>query len=100
MQGIRSNPLDPEGRPTVQDLQKHDVSEKTSEQMLGMLGKLDAQEKRQLIHEVLSPLGQNLIVTPKEIDSFISHIARIVANGINCALHETVNMENVSSHLH
>lgn len=100
MHGIRSNPLDPENRPTVRDLQKHEVSQETSQQMMGMLGSLDATEKRQLIHEVLSPLGQNLIVTPKEIDSFISHIARIVSNGVNCALHETVNMDNVSSHLH
>lgn len=100
MHGVRSNPLDPQGRPTVRDLKKHEVSKETSEKMLGMLGTLNETEKRQLIHEVLSPLGQNLIVTPKEVDSFISHIARIVSNGVNCALHEAVDMENVSSHLH
>jgi spore protease len=100
MQGIRSNPLDPHNRPTVRELQAHSVPNETQSRMLGMFGTLKPNEKRQLIHEVLSPLGQNLIVTPKEVDSFIYHIAKVVANGVNCALHEAVNMDNVASHLH
>lgn len=99
MKGIRSNPLDPYNRPTVKDLQQHEVPTETRNQMLGMLGGLDSNEKKQLIHEVLSPLGQNLIVTPKEVDSFIANIAKMVANGVNCALHEAVTMDNVASHL-
>ncbi len=47
---------------------------------------------------VLTPLGQNLIVTPKEVDAFVADIGKVVADGLNCALHEAVTIENVSAH--
>nr|WP_093229023.1 GPR endopeptidase [Thermoflavimicrobium dichotomicum] len=100
MQGIRSNPLDPYNRATVRELTQLQVPDETKNRMLGMIGALSEDEKRQLIHEVLMPLGQNLIVTPKEVDAFIADIAKLVANGINCALHEAVTLENATSHLH
>lgn len=99
MQGVRSNPLDPYNRPTVRELQEHEVPKETRNRMMGMFGGLDSEEKRQLIQEVLAPLGQNLIVTPKEVDSFIANIAKLVANGVNCALHEAVTIDNVASHV-
>jgi spore protease len=97
--GVRPNPLDPNGRPTVKDLQSHPVPPETGQKMMGLIGKLSPEEKRQLIHEVLAPLGQNLIVTPKEVDEFIANMAKMIANSINCALHEAVNMDNVASHV-
>ena len=97
--GEKSNPLDPHNRPTVNDLRNYQPPRGTSQEVLGMFGHLEEQEKRQLIHEVLSPLGQNLIVTPKEVDSFIANVAKMIANGVNCALHEAVTMDNVASHI-
>ncbi|OEF96932.1 GPR endopeptidase [Vulcanibacillus modesticaldus] len=67
---------------------------------LGLIGSLTENEKRQLIHEVLSPLGYNLIVTPKEVDTFMEDMANILANGLNMALHRSVDKENVSSYTH
>ncbi len=64
------------------------------EAIFGMIGTLNEAEKRQLIQEVLSPLGHNLMVTPKEIDGFIHDMAHLIANGINSALHT-----HVDSHL-
>lgn len=61
---------------------------------LGMIGVLPDEEKRKLIYEVLSPLGHNLMVTPKEVDVFIEDMANLLANGLNSALHHTVNQEN------
>ncbi|MBB6454335.1 spore protease [Salirhabdus euzebyi] len=61
---------------------------------LGMVGSLPEEEKRQLIGEVLSPLGHNLMVTPKEVDGFIEDMAHLLASGINGALHEAVQQEN------
>lgn len=52
------------------------------------------QEKKQMIHEILQPLGQNLMVTPKEIDQFIDDIATVVANGLNMALHSSITPED------
>lgn len=100
LRGEKSNPLDPLNRATVKDLQKQQISDQTRSQMLGMIGTLSPAEKRELIQEVLMPLGQNLIVTPKEVDSFIGDMAKLIANAINCALHEVVTMDNVASHVH
>lgn len=67
---------------------------------LGLVGTLSEEEKRQLIHEVLAPMGYNLVVTPKEVDTFIEDIANIIANGLNMALHKAINRENVFSYTH
>lgn len=99
LKGERSNPLDVWNRPTVKDLQKQEVPEDVQQQLMGIVGGLSPENKRSLIEEVLSPLGQNLIVTPKEVDSFIANIAKCIANGLNCALHEAVDMDNVATHV-
>jgi spore protease len=74
--------------------------EKERQSFLGIVGTLDENEKRQLIHEVLSPLGHNLMVTPKEIDTFIDDMANVLANGLNTALHEKVSQDNKGSYNH
>lgn len=61
---------------------------------LGMIGTLEEEEKRKLISEVLSPLGHNLMVTPKEVDVFIEDMANLLANGLNAALHKSINQDN------
>ncbi|WP_462412275.1 GPR endopeptidase [Neobacillus sp. Marseille-QA0830] len=61
---------------------------------LGIIGTLPDDEKRKLIYEVLSPLGHNLMVTPKEVDVFIEDMANLIANGLNSALHSSVNQDN------
>lgn len=95
-----NNPLDPLNRPNLKELQSQQVPEKTRSKMMGMIGTLSDHEKRQLIHEVLSPLGQNLIVTPKEVDAFIENIGNLIANGLNSALHQAVDMGNVEAYTH
>lgn len=75
-------------------------NEDNNGKFLGLVGTLSEEEKRQLIHEVLAPLGYNLVVTPKEVDTFIEDIANIIANGLNMALHKAINRENVFSYTH
>ncbi|GGA36623.1 germination protease [Kroppenstedtia guangzhouensis] len=94
-----TNPLDPLNRPNLKEIRDQKISSRTSQQMLGMVGTLDSEEKRRLINEVLNPLGQNLIVTPKEVDMFIGDMGKLVADGLNCALHEAITPENVSAHI-
>lgn len=65
--------------------------EKSRETFLGLIGNLDEDEKRELIHDVLSPLGHNLMVTPKEVDVFVGDVSKMVAIGINSALHDLGN---------
>ncbi|WP_232695412.1 GPR endopeptidase [Brevibacillus daliensis] len=67
---------------------------------MGLVGQLPDEEKRQLIHEVLRPLGQDLVVTPKEVDDFMEGISNVVATGLNQALHPAVSKENAASYTH
>ncbi|WP_339178049.1 GPR endopeptidase [Oceanobacillus sp. FSL W7-1293] len=68
------------------------------EKLFGFVGGLSEEEKRQLIMEVLTPIGHNLMVTPKEVDGFMIDMAEVIANGLNAALHETVTIDNFSSY--
>ncbi len=70
--------------------------EKHRKTFLGLIGTLPDEEKRKLIYEVLSPLGHNLMVTPKEVDVFIEDMANLIAGGLNSALHQSVNRENAA----
>ena len=92
------HPLDPVNLPDLRELEGQEITPELRSRFLGLIGGLSPEEKRQLIHEVLTPLGQNLIVTPKEVDAFVADIGKVVADGLNCALHEAVTMDNVSSH--
>jgi len=71
-----------------------------NQKFLGLIGTLNEQEKRELIHEVLTPMGHNLMVTPKEVDTFMEDMANILANGLNMALHKSIDMDNVSAYTH
>jgi len=66
--------------------------------ILGMLHAISGEERLQLVKEVLQPMGHDLLVTPKEVDSFIEDIANIIASGLNAALHEAVNMDNTGAY--
>jgi spore protease len=68
--------------------------EKHRKTFLGIVGTLPDDEKRKLIQEVLSPLGHNLMVTPKEVDVFIEDMANLIANGLNASLHSSINQDN------
>jgi spore protease len=68
--------------------------EKHRKTFLGMIGTLEDEEKRKLIYEVLSPIGHNLMVTPKEVDVFIEDMANLIANGLNASLHNAVDQGN------
>lgn len=60
--------------------------------LLGLVGDLSENETRQLIYEVLSPVGYNLMVTPKEVDFVIEKLSNIISQGINKTLHKKKNL--------
>jgi spore protease len=72
--------------------------EKQRQTFLGIVGTLSDEEKRKLISEVLTPIGHNLMVTPKEVDGFMIDMASVISNGVNAALHEKVNVDNFASY--
>lgn len=71
-----------------------------SDHILGLVNQMEENERLQLVREVLSPLGHDLLVTPKEIDEFIEDIANIIASGLNASLHEAVDSSNVAAYTH
>lgn len=66
------------------------TNKKDRSKLLGLVGNLDDVEMRQLIFEVLTPVGYNLMVTPKEIDFMIEKLSYIIGEGINKSLHKSV----------
>ncbi len=71
-----------------------------TDRILGLLDSMREEERLALVKEVLDPLGHDLLVTPKEIDQFIEDISNIIASGLNAALHEAVDVDNVSAYTH
>ncbi len=63
------------------------------------LKNIDREEKYQLIKQALNPFVGHLIVTPKEIDDIINRVSKVVANGLNMALHEGIAMEDMGKYL-
>jgi len=60
------------------------------ENLLGLIGNLNNKEIRELLFEVLTPIGYNLMVTPKEIDFILEKLCNLLSNGINRALHKKI----------
>lgn len=67
------------------------IDESLKQELFGMVGSLNEDEVKQLIFEVLTPIGYNLMVTPKEVDFEIEKLSDIIGNGINRALHNNVD---------
>jgi spore protease len=65
-----------------------------------MMKGIDRDEKYQLIQEVLNPYIGSLIVTPKEIDDIIERISKVIANGLNIALHQGITLDDVNRYVH
>ena len=65
-----------------------------------ILNQFTLEQKRGLISEVLQPLGNNLMVTPKEIDELVEDAAHVVAMGINIALHSSMTLDDAKQLTH
>ena len=59
--------------------------------LLGLFGSLNKNEKRILINEVLTDINLDLIVTPSEIDFLIDKLSNMIASAINNCLHKEIN---------
>lgn len=79
---------------TLRDYKNHhkELSKEEKMQLLGEIGTLTDNEVKELIFEVLTPIGYNMMVTPKEIDFVIDKTSNILANSINKALHKNFDI--------
>ncbi len=68
-----------------------EVTDNDKKELLGLLGNFNDLEIKELVFEVLNPIGYNLMVTPKEIDFVIEKLADIIGGSINRSLHDKVD---------
>ncbi len=64
------------------------IKKEEKEKLLGMIGSLSKEETKSLIYEILTPIGYNLMVTPKEEDFIIEKLSELIGEGINKTLHK------------
>ncbi len=64
-----------------------------------MISQIDREDKYRMIIELLEPYSGNLVVTPKDTDEIVEYLSKLVANGINMALHENIGPEDVDRFL-
>ncbi len=70
--------------------QKFKINKEEKEKILGMVGTLSETETKELIYEILNPIGYNLMVTPKEEDFVITKLSEVISSGLNKALHKQI----------
>lgn len=68
-------------------------------EIFNMLEKIDKDEKYKLIREVLNPYVGDLFVTPKEVDSVVDRLSKIISNSINISVHPKLEKEDINRYL-
>ena len=75
--------------PTInRNYKDHDktLNKEERKEVMGLIGNLSDDEIKALITEVLTPLGYNLLVTPKEIDFVITKLSELLSKALNKSL--------------
>ncbi len=70
------------------------LSKEESSIFLGLIGNLTDIEKKLLISNVLTPIGYNLVVTPKEIDFVVQKLTDLISSAINKSIHN-ISTKNI-----
>ena len=65
-----------------------DATMENKKTLLGLVGLLSEKELSSLTYEVLTPIGYNLMVTPKEVDFVMEKLSEIISYGINHTIHK------------
>lgn len=64
-----------------------------------MLKSLDRNEKQRMIEEILNPYVGSLMVTPKEVDSVIDSVSKVISTGINIALQPALDIKEINNYI-
>ena len=72
------------------NINSNNINTHDKKELFGLIGNLSEDEIKQLIREVLNPIGYNMIVTTKEIDFQIEKLSYLISNSINNVLHKNV----------
>lgn len=88
--GSNKNKLKPVTSINYLDTELDELTKNDKKKLLGEIGILSEEEIKQLIFEVLTPIGYNMMVTPKEVDFVIEKLSLILSNVINRSLHTNI----------
>lgn len=58
-----------------------------------------ADERRQMVNQVISPTVGELVVTPKEIDDLIEDMAKVIAGSLNAVLHTSISSQELLKYI-
>ena len=84
----KTDKLIPTGMKNYLKEKSYPLKKEEIDYFLGAFGTLSNYEKKLLLHEVLTSIGYNLIVTPKEIDFAILNLAKLIGESINEIVHK------------
>lgn len=73
-------------------------NEAERKRFFGLMGTLSEADKRMLFQEVLTPMGKNFIVTPKEVDQYIADMSHLLSTAINASLHPNIAEEEAAEY--
>ena len=68
-------------------------------QKAGDLEEMEPEERRAALREALPESLTGFMVTPKEIDLLVERVSKVVANGINFALHKDISFADIEAYL-
>lgn len=68
--------------------EREKLNKEEKNNLLGLIGELSEEELKSFISEILTPIGYNMMVTPKEIDFIIEKLVLLISKGINNVIHE------------
>ncbi len=71
---------------------------KAEENYFSSLADLDPEEQYAILKDALPDALAGFMVTPKEVDLLIERVSRVVANGINLALHKNITFADIDAY--
>lgn len=89
------------GRDSLQIIIKEFMNQATpGTDFYKMLNDMEEDQLDIMVRQVLSQNMGELVVTPKEVDMLIDDVSRIIADGLNLALHDDISLEESRRFLH
>ncbi|MCG8514624.1 MAG: GPR endopeptidase [Halanaerobiales bacterium] len=80
----------------MEQILKGDIFSPTEKERLRHI---EQKDKKRMIGNILGPYMGSLIVSPKGVDELILDVGRIIAGGINVAVHPDITPDNLSLYL-
>lgn len=74
-------------------------AKKENSELYAALSKLDRDQQYAILKEALPETLNSFIVTPKEVDLLIDRVSKVVANGINLALHKDLSFTDIDAYI-